>query len=69
MLIFATPGISSPLLPQGKELGFNPQPARSATREYCLLFRAFVGETFFLEGGGGRFFFSSPVYQFLLVLA
>lgn len=64
MLFFTPPGVSSSLLPQGKELVFNLQPLRSPAREHHLGFRAFSKESF-SGGRGGRFFFS-PVYQFSL---
>lgn len=51
MLIFTPPGLSSPVLLQGKELGFNLQPVRSAAREHHLLFSKFVRETFLRERG------------------
>lgn len=46
--------ISSPLLPQGKELGFNLQPLRSTAREQHLPFKVFLGKTFFFFFGGLR---------------
>lgn len=61
MLHFTLLGVSSTLLPQSKELGFNLQSFRSAAREHHLLFRIFVGEAFFRRE-------REKIFQFLLVL-
>lgn len=51
--------ISSPLLPQGKVLGFNLQPLRSTEREQYLPFKAFLEKPFILDID--REDFSSPL--------
>lgn len=69
-LIFTPSGVSSPLVPWGKDLGFTLQSPRSAAKKYHLFFLGHLLEKPFLGGeeGGRIFLFSSPVYEFFLVL-